>query len=158
MPQIIEHIDAIARQKGRTVLFIDFPIYVNLDSLMPCSQYEMMENGESEQIVRFCREHVENYEPRNKFLEFLDSNGIAWMPCGEFASENGFSCWRGQTYIDIEFDTSNPVYKKVEEYLENSDGTPKDSLMGFYYLPLEEAMKNSHHDAPGFWGDWADNF
>jgi len=28
----------------------------------------------------------------------------------------------------------------------------------FCYLPLEMAMKNAHHDEPGFWDRWAENF
>ena len=28
----------------------------------------------------------------------------------------------------------------------------------FYIVTLEHAMQNAHHDEPGFWERWADNF
>jgi hypothetical protein len=28
----------------------------------------------------------------------------------------------------------------------------------FCYLPLAVAMENAHHDEPGFWDRWAENF
>jgi hypothetical protein len=62
------------------------------------------------------------------------------------------------TYIDVPFDEENKDYKKVQKYLENENGTAKDPNLSFFYLPLEIAMENAHHDEPGFWEKWAENF
>ena len=34
----------------------------------------------------------------------------------------------------------------------------RNEQVQFFYLPLEHAMRNAHHDEPGFWDKWADNF
>jgi len=90
--------------------------------------------------------------------EWLDSKGIGWYPCGEFANVNGWERYQGQIYVDIPYDENLPLYKELEAYLENPDGTMRYSEVGFYYLPLEMAMKNAEHDEPGFWERWAENF
>lgn len=64
----------------------------------------------------------------------------------------------GNIYIDVPFDESDSKYQLVREYLEKPDGTPRDERVRFYYLPLEIAMKNAHHDEPGFWDKWAETF
>ena len=64
----------------------------------------------------------------------------------------------GNIYIDVAFDENDPQYQLVRKYLENPDGTPRNKRVRFYYLPLEHAMKNAHHDEPGFWEKWAETF
>ncbi len=59
--------------------------------------------------------------------------------------------YRGQLYIDIPFDQSNLDYQRLERLLENEDGTMKFPQVLFFYLPLERAMINAHHDEPGYW-------
>jgi hypothetical protein len=44
------------------------------------------------------------------------------------------------------------------DYLEYPDGTMRFKNVCFYALSLEIAMQNAHHDAPGFWEKWAENF
>ncbi len=62
----------------------------------------------------------------------------------------------GQLYIDVPYDRNNPDYQKLEAMLENADGTSKTPGVIFCYLPLKDAIKNAHHDAPGYWDnkDW----
>ncbi len=77
--------------------------------------------------------------------------------CGLVANENVIECpYFGDVYIDIPFDENDPQYLIVQDYLENSDGTMRDKQVYFCYLPLEVAMKNAHHDEPGFWEKWAE--
>jgi hypothetical protein len=46
------------------------------------------------------------------------------------------------------------------QLVDHIDKIARDKGRGllFCYLPLDLAMKNKHHDEPGFWDRWADNF
>ncbi|MBA9857229.1 MAG: hypothetical protein GXP07_24150 [Betaproteobacteria bacterium] len=66
--------------------------------------------------------------------------------------------YAGEVYLDVPFDRRNALYRKVQAFLEHPDGTMKFSDVGFYIVPLELAMKNAHHDEPGFWERWAEDF
>lgn len=134
MPQVIKHIDKIARDKGRGVLFIEFD-----EEVPPNSNFE-------------------DREFRNDLLMWFDANDIKVFPCGHFANELVLMDYRGQIYIDVPYDETLSDYIKVNNHLTNSDGSTRFPGVTFCYLPLEVAMKNKHHDEPGFWEDWADNF
>ena len=134
MPQIVKHIDKIAREKQRDVLFIDFD-----REIYPSYDYE-------------------NYEERNKLITWLEENDIPYQLCGPIASELGWESYRGQFFIDIPIDENNKKYKLLCKHLENPDGSMKIPGVNFWYLPLEVAMKNKHHDESGFWDKWAENF
>ena len=136
MPELIDHIDKIARDKKRDVLFVIF----HKDSEEPCN-FEYRDCAARETVV-----------------SWLTANNISFYPCGHFASENGWMRYLGQLYIDVPFDGHDPSYQKLKNFLENPDGTMKIPGVGFCYLPLDHAMKNAHHDEPGFWDRWADNF
>jgi hypothetical protein len=138
MPVIIEHIDAIARQKQRGVLYIDF-----------------RPTTDDEELFSY---DYEDDERRQALLDWLDQQGIAWCRCVEVASEDGFEDYAGQIYIDLALDESNPTYCLLRDHLECPDGSMRDSNMTFYHLPLETAMQNAHHDEPGFWERWAKDF
>tara|TARA_B100000745_G_scaffold293026_1_gene234506 strand:- start:77 stop:478 length:402 start_codon:yes stop_codon:yes gene_type:complete len=132
--QLIDHIDKIARDKGRGVLFIHFDRKVFLG-------YE-----------------YEDWDIRNQLIEWFENNGIAVYPCAHFASENGFESYRGQLYVDVPYVESDPDFQNVRDYLEYPDGNSRYHGVLFCYLSLDLAMKNKHHDEPGFWDRWADNF
>lgn len=66
--------------------------------------------------------------------------------------------YRGQIYVDVPYDDSLPEYRKLADFLENPDGSARLPNAIFCYLPLEKAMENAHHDEPGFWEKWAENF
>jgi hypothetical protein len=134
MPMIIEYIDKIARDKKRTVLYIAFDM-----DLYP--EYDF-----------------ENYDERNKLIKWLKANDIEYQECGDIASETGWEAYRGQLYIDVPMDEKDPKYQLLCEHLEYDDGSFKIEGVMFYYLPLEMAMKNAHHDEPGFWKRWAEEF
>ena len=134
MAQRIKHIDKIARDKQRDVLFIRFQKDV------------------------FPRHDWEHWAVRNELIVWLDANGFSHEKCAEFADEHGWEGYRGQLYIDVPFDEADEKYQLLSSHLEKQDGTPKFKGIVLYYLPLSEAMKNSHHDKPGFWDKWAEAF
>lgn len=147
MPMLIEHIDALARQKQRDVLYLTFH---------PKNYYDYdPETGipVGDRDYNFHRDPI-----RDSVCQWLTEHGIAWQPCGHFAQENTMRSYLGQIYLDVPFDEDDPQYQLVRDYLENPDGTMRLSTVNFYYLPLEEAMKNAHHDEPGFWDKWAESF
>lgn len=138
MPMLIEHIDAIARKKQRDVLAIHFH---------PATVYEDWGS------YNFRRD-----QNRKRVISWLNKHNIKWQECGEVASETCMCSYLGQIYIDIPFDENDQQYQLVREYLENPDGTMRNEQVVFVYLPLEVAMKNAHHDEPGFWEKWAEDF
>lgn len=140
MPTLIEHIDAIARKKGRDVLFLVFSI----------------ENDDD--MNKALSVDWDSLPIRKQVISWLDQNHIAWYPCGLVANENVVVGYLGRIYIDVTFDQTDPVYQKLADYLETPDGEMKLPGVEFCYLPLEIAMKNVHHDEPGFWDRWAEKF
>lgn len=135
MPQLLEHIDAIARKLNRDVLYLEF--------------------------LKAQRPHYENYrslETRLRILQWLDSEGIEWRECGQTASETVMRSYAGEVFINVPFDESDDQYRKVQAFLEYADGTMRFEDVRFYVVSLQFAMKNAHHDEPGFWDRWADNF
>ncbi|WP_028452940.1 hypothetical protein [Chitinilyticum aquatile] len=145
MPAIIKHIDKISREKQRGVLFVIFH-----KILTP--------SDTSERKIPFEDVDWRELPIRAEIIKWLDEQGFAWERCGEFASENVMCSYRGQIYIDIPFDRSNPDYLKIEAYLENPDGSMRYPDATFCYLPLDRAMQNAYHDEPGFWEKWAEKF
>jgi hypothetical protein len=146
MPQLLSHIDAIARQNGRDVLFVRFGEID--DALVPL----WISQNESDP-------HDWKNDPnRIELIAWLDANGIGWCPCGPFASENCMYPYMGDIYLDVPFERADPVYQELSHRLEKPDETRKIPGMTFCCLPLERAMQNAHHDEPGFWDKWAENF
>jgi hypothetical protein len=66
--------------------------------------------------------------------------------------------YAGQIYIDVPYDTNDCVYQAVQQFLEYPDATMRFEDVKFWIVTLELAMKNSHHDEPGFWDKWAEAF
>jgi len=134
MPKALEHIDKITRDKKRDVIFISFS-----HDVFPSYDWE-------------------NYDKRNEIIQWLDDNKIPYYECGPVASESGWEAYRGQLYIDLEIDENNEQYQLICEHLDAEDGTFKIEGVEFWIFPLKIAMKNAHHDEPGFWEKWAENF
>jgi hypothetical protein len=139
MAQVLEHIDKIARDKNRDVLFIVF------------------KDAKNEIDEEFSYDY-ETDSVRAEFLLWLNQNNIPYQKCGPIASVNGWESYRGQLYIDVPMDENDQRYQKLNNHLENQDGTMKIAGISYYYIPLKVAMKNAHHDEPGFWEKWAENF
>ncbi len=134
MPQALKYIDKIAREKNRDVIFINF----NRD-IFPSYEYE-------------------DYKARNELLQWLDANDISYQECGPMADECGWESYRGQLYIDLPIDEDNEKYRLICEHLDGPNDTFKIKGVESWIFPLEEALKNKHHDEPGFWDEWAENF
>jgi len=143
MPLLIEHIDKIARDKKRDVLFLTF-------------HDKAFKNAKADVI--FPKFDYTICKPRQKIMDWLTANNIPFSSCGHIARENGIYPYLGQLYIDVPFDETDPVYQKVRDHLENPAGTMKIDGVRFCYYTLELAMENAHHDEPGFWDRWAENF
>jgi hypothetical protein len=73
------------------------------------------------------------------------------------ASEGGFGPYTGMIYIDLPRDNTDPLYRQLQNYLENEDGSMRDNDVRFCLLSLATALKNAHHDETGFWEAWAEN-
>lgn len=136
MPQIIDHIDAIARQKQRDVLYVVF---------RPVSQSQPGSDWEE-------------HPTRNAIIQWLDEKNMPWRPCAGVANVNQLVSYQGQIYIDVPFDSTLPQYAELAAYLENPDGTMRLPGAVLAYLPLEHALQNAEHDEPGFWARWAEDF
>lgn len=134
MPQHIQYIDKICREKQRDVLYLTF----NKDS--------------------FSTTDWSSWHSRQDIIDWLNKNHMNHTPCGDVANEYGFSSYKGQIYIDVPFDESDPDFIKLSRFLEHPDGSCKFEGVTFCYLPLEHAMKNQHHDEPSYWEALMEDF
>ena len=135
MPQLMEHIDAIARKLNRDVLYLEF--------------------------LKAQRPHRVDYRSlvsRSRIIQWLDREDIVWRECGQVASETVMRSYAGEIFIDVPFDEADDQYRKVQAFLEYPDGSMRFEDVRFYVVSLQFAMKNANHDEPGFWDRWADNF
>ena len=134
MAKLIKHIDKIAREVQRDVLYVEFSREVFPD-------YEW-----------------ESYVGRNELIAWLEEQGIVYQHCAPFACEDGWEGYRGQLYIDVPVDDSNEQFLHVDSHLCTPDNSFKIPGIGLYIVTLEQALKNKHHDEPGFWDKWAESF
>lgn len=147
MPQLIDHIDAIARKQRRDVLYLTFH-----------EQARCASESEDDDIPWFSEYDWREDNLRTTVCEWLTEHNITWQKCGHVASENMMLSYQGQIYLDAPYDENDPTYQIVRDYLENADGSMKFPTVKFWYLPLGVAMQNAHHDEPGFWEQWAEKF
>ena len=145
MPMLIEHIDAIARQKQRDVLYVMFN--------SPAS-----DNQDRKEILDQADMEWETLPIRQQVIDWLDAQGIGWKPCGHFADVNLMMAYRGRLYIDLPFDKSLPAFQALTAFLVLPDGSMRFPEAALFYCPLDKAMENAAHDEPGFWARWAENF
>lgn len=131
---LLRHIDAIARQEGRDVVLVKF-----FSGNNPNPAWEKL-------------------PIRKQVIKWLDSQGFRWEPCGEWASENSIIPYLGTIYVRIPYDEESRDYQKLRAYLEKPDGSSRYDSAYLCFLKLSEAMKNAHHDEPGFWERWAESF
>lgn len=131
----IEHIDKIARDKQRGALYLEF------------------QAGEEEEDFDWRQSSA-----RNEITAWLDHKGIGWEPCGKVCNPNRIEGYEGAIYIDLALDEDCPKYQALVEFLGDDGGETRFPGVRFIFVTLNLAMKNSHHDAPGFWEAWAENF
>ena len=153
MPLLLEHIDAISRQKQRGVLYVEFhPLATNPEA----------GEGLSDQDVWAWKTMPDSawqtLPIRKQIIDWLDAQGIGWQRCGHFADVGLMMGYRGQLYIDLPYDQSLPAFQALQAFLENPDGSMRYPKVFFIYCALDKAMENTAHDEPGFWDSWAENF
>lgn len=137
MPALIQHIDAIARKKGRDALYLEFH----------------PQGGGQWRSYRYEDDPV-----RSEVLAWMDLHHVPWQACGPFAEPGRMMPYLGQVYLDIPFDESLSEYCMLRDYLENPDGSMRMEGVRFCYIPLADAQHNAEHDEPGFWARWAEGF
>ena len=133
--ELIRHIDAICRARQAAVLYLEFH----------------PTNGDT------ANWRFEHDVGRQNMLAWMDAAGFYWEPCGPIANVCRLESYRGQVWVDVDYDDGSPRYCTLRDHLEYPDGRMRDDGVRFYALTLAAAMKNSAHDAPGFWESWADN-
>ncbi len=143
MPQIIDHIDAIARKKQRGVLFLEF--------------HWQDSNCPSENDMDIDYDYNQG-RLRKRIISWPKESCIAWQPCAEYCHENAIVPYMRQIYIDLPYDNNDPQYQRLASFLQKPDGPMRFDKVRFCFLPLRLAMKNSHQDKPGYWERWAANF
>ncbi|MEX8497831.1 hypothetical protein, partial [Leptothrix ochracea] len=130
MTLLIEPIDAIARRKQRDVLKVSF-------------------QPQAQELREAARQRV---------IDFLTAHGVAWQACGDVADEGVMASYAGQIYIDLPYEPQNPRCREILDFFEHPDGSMKDPAVALWLLRLASAMRNAHHDEPGFWDRWAERF
>jgi hypothetical protein len=138
----IQHIDAIAREKGRDVLYVTF-------------LKKPAKKGKSANRSTF---DWEESRVRNDLIEWLNQRGIAWVPCAGVANLDFMEAYHGGLYVDLPIDEGSPEFSVFFNYVEFPDGTKNPPALKAYICALEDAQKNSTHDVPGFWDRWAATF
>jgi len=101
MPQLIEHIDAIARQKQRDVLFIRFSDSVD-------------QGGEIGSTTSY--RDWESSAVRLAVIEWIDKERIRWCRCGDVAATHSMGHYDRQIYIDVPVNETNSVYQRALGY------------------------------------------
>lgn len=115
MPHLIQHIDQIAREKGRDVLFIHF------------EHYEEAEDTDN--------------PIRSIVLDWLEDHEIGYEPCMGLAEEGYTDVYCGDIYVDLAFDEFDPKYQELSEYLEDDQGNMRLDGVLFFVLSLELALE-----------------
>lgn len=115
MSQLLQHIDAIAREKKRDVLFIHF------------ENYEEDDQGD---------------DPiRSIVLAWLEDHEIPHQPCMGLEQEGFVDTYVGDIYVDLPLDETDPTYQKLSEYLEDDEGNMMLDGVLFFVLSLETALE-----------------
>jgi hypothetical protein len=77
MPQIIQYIDAIARQKQRDVLYLVFG-----ERTVRAYMHEASAEDDADSGIFDVLHEWERTPNRQMVLDWLDEQGMAWQPCG----------------------------------------------------------------------------
>lgn len=115
MPQLLQHIDAIAREKNRDVLFLHFENY--------------QEDGEGDDPIRSI------------VLAWLEDHEIEYLACMGLEQEGFVDTYAGDIYIDLAIDEDNATYRELCEYLEDDEGNMLLDGVLFFVLSLEIAQE-----------------
>jgi hypothetical protein len=119
MPKLLHHIDEIACERQHDVIFVEF------HNFETCYQLDYRANPSRAAIV-----------------DWLTDNNILHWECSSVPS--GFGCprYRGEIYIDVPYDRDDPLYLKLESFLENPDETMRFEGAWFRGFTLDSCMLN----------------
>jgi hypothetical protein len=125
MPQLIQHIDAIARTQGRDVLMI-----------------APDRDGPHEAGRLWLRSTA-----RQAFIDWLDTAGIGWEPSGWPAQAGYMASYQGGIYVDIAYDPSAPLCAKLLDCVrEDANLFLKWPGMRLYLCSLSWAEQFAYQD------------
>ena len=129
MPMSIEHLDHIALQKNRDILFLDFKI-----------EPEGKENSELPDGPK------RDEAMEAKIIAWLERENIDYCYAGP-VSWSGWICGGPlYLYLDVPMDEANEDYKKLCAYLENADGSMRFQNCLFCYMTLERCKEKAVTD------------
>ena len=115
LSQLLKHIDAIAREKNRDVLFVHFDHYVHPDR--------------------------DANSVRQMLIGWLEQQGIIYMPCLGVDQTVHSEIYLGGLYLDVPFDMHHKTYQKLSGYLEDEQGNMKIKGIQFFVLSLGLALE-----------------
>ncbi|WP_180083037.1 hypothetical protein [Acinetobacter sp. YH12102] len=126
LSQLLKHIDAIAREKNRDVLFVHFDHYIHPDR-----------NADS---------------VRQILIGWLEQQGIVYMPCLGLDQTVHSEIYLGGLYLDVPFDLHHKTYQKLSGYLEDEQGNMKIKGIQFFVLSLGLALELESDGKLPEWG------
>ncbi|WP_425878844.1 hypothetical protein [Acinetobacter sp. TWP2-2-3] len=126
LSQLLKHIDAIAREKNRDVLFVHFDHYVHPDR--------------------------DANSVRQMLIGWLEQQGIVYMPCLGVDQTVHSEIYLGGLYLDVPFDLHHKTYQKLSEYLEDEQGNMKIEGIQFFVLSLALALELESDSKVPQWG------
>lgn len=138
MPQLIQHIDAIARGRGRDVLMV----------ALDCK-------GSRDEVRRLWP----HSEERQELIAWLDATGIAWEPTGWPYKEGCIESYQGGIYVDLAYEPTAPLCAKLLDYVKDDrQGNLRWPGTCLYLCSLEWSQQFAYQDQPGYWAEQAERF
>jgi hypothetical protein len=126
LSQLLKHIDAIAREKNRDVLFVHFDHYVHPDR--------------------------DTNSVRQILIGWLEQQSIVYMPCLGVDQTVHSEIYLGGLYLDVPFDLHHKTYQKLSGYLEDDQGNMKIDGILFFVLSLALALELESDSKVPQWG------
>ena len=122
--------------------------------------FERIETASDIDLLTVCQDEKHQQFPpiRKQIIEWLDLQGIHWIPCGHFANVGWMRRYLGELYVDVVYDTTQLEFQALQAFLEFPDGSPRFSGATLTCCQLDVAMRNVAHDEPDFWDRWAEVF
>ena len=117
MPKLLHHIDEIACQRQHDVIFVEF--------------HHSTSNHHLDYHANTSRTEI---------VTWLLENKIPHWECSSLPSGFGSVRYRGEIYIDVAYNREDPLYLKIESYLENADETMRFEGALLRGVTLESCM------------------
>ncbi|HTJ94031.1 MAG TPA: hypothetical protein VL424_13120 [Pararobbsia sp.] len=125
----IQAIDAIARFVGRDVLFVSFE--------------KVIRDGHRITLHTLDRDEWRSLPQRRQLIDWLEANDIPWRSCRTFSQSGDDGTYRGQIYVDVKRDDSDPRLALLKRFLTHSDGSMRMPGTALCYTTYEQALSTS---------------